>query len=111
MLVVDDHPVFRRQLRRMLEAAGYSVVAEAPDGATAIEMAARTDPWLVLIDIGLPDMTGFEVASEIGPERVVLISGRDPRTFATELDSSQTLGFVSKSELTPAALSQILGQP
>ena len=59
VLIVDDNARFRARARRWLEAAGYTVVAEAADGASALEAAARHRPEVVLLDIGLPDMSGL----------------------------------------------------
>src|SRR5690349_19372536 len=62
VLIVDDHPSFRASARRLLEAEGYLVVGEAPDGASALSRAAELAPDLVLLDVALPDQDGFEVA-------------------------------------------------
>src|SRR5690349_7716051 len=61
LLIVDDHPGFRRFARKLLEAAGYDVVGDAADGAAALAAAERLDPDVVLLDVLLPDMTGFDV--------------------------------------------------
>ena len=65
VLIVDDHPSFRLSARRMLEADGYAVVGEAEDGAAAIAAARELDPDLVLLDVQLPDLDGFEVAARL----------------------------------------------
>ena len=65
VLIVDDHPSFRASARRMLEANGYSVVGEAADGEAAIAAAGALGPDLVLLDVQLPDLDGFEVAARI----------------------------------------------
>ena len=62
MLVVDDEPQIVRALRINLRARGYEVDA-APDGRTALDLAARRHPDVVLLDLGLPDMEGVEVIS------------------------------------------------
>lgn len=65
VLIVDDHPSFRASARRMLEASGYTVVGEAADGAEAIAAAGALGPDLVLLDVQLPDLNGFEVAERL----------------------------------------------
>jgi two-component system KDP operon response regulator KdpE len=60
VLVVDDEPQLVRALRINLRARGYEVDA-APDGRTALELAARRHPDVVVLDLGLPDMDGVEV--------------------------------------------------
>jgi CheY-like chemotaxis protein len=65
VLIVDDHAGFRRAARAVLEAEGYDVVAESATGGEALEAAERVQPTLVLLDIGLPDIDGIEVAARL----------------------------------------------
>src|SRR2546421_222212 len=85
VLIVDDNPRFRSRARRWLEADGYVVVAEAADGASALEAAARHRPNVVLLDIQLPDMNGLKVAERLTCEAdapaVVLTSTHDVADF------------------------------
>ncbi len=114
VLVVDDHPAFRASLRRLLESEGYSVVGEAGDGIAAVRAASQLQPDVVVLDIQLPDIDGFEVADRIEAAAmdtvpaIVLVSSRDRSDFGPLLDSSRIRGFVSKSELTGEALSELL---
>src|SRR5438034_984067 len=75
ILIVDDHPSFRRFARRLLEAEGFVVVGEASDGASAVAACRRWRPQLVLLDILLPDIDGFAVADTLAdePQRPVVI--------------------------------------
>ena len=108
ILIVDDHRGFRRQVRLLLEAEGFSVLGEAPDGATAIELARALRPDIVLLDIGLPDMDGFEVARTIRREGlatdVVLTSSREATEYGPRLDAADASGFIPKDELSGAAI-------
>src|SRR5262245_35018779 len=61
VLIVDDHAGFRASARRVLEAGGYSVVAEAENGSAGVSAAAESRPDLALVDVQLPDFDGFEV--------------------------------------------------
>ena len=112
VLVVDDHASFRRRASELLNSEGYDVVGEAADGASALALAARLRPELVLLDIQLPDTDGFAVAERLlarHPElQVVLISSRDRSTYGPLIETSGALGFISKSELTGAALERLL---
>src|SRR5262249_48111730 len=65
VLVVDDHPSFRRCVRTLLSSEGYEVVGEAEDGESALKLTATLAPDVVLLDIQLPDINGFEVVSRL----------------------------------------------
>ena len=99
--------------RRLLDAAGFEVVGEAADGATALESARRLRPAIVLLDVQLPDLDGFEVARRLADEDVgiatVLVSTRDSTAYRRRLASSPALGFLSKSELSGASLAELVG--
>ncbi len=112
VLVVDDHPSFRRCARSLLTAEGFDVVGEAADGAEAVALAAELGPDLVLLDIQLPDLDGFEVASRLLAEdaglAIVLVSSRDGAEYGPLIGESGARGFVSKAELSGAALERLL---
>ncbi|GAA3087904.1 DNA-binding NarL/FixJ family response regulator [Kribbella aluminosa] len=66
LLLVDDHPVVRNGLRGMFEAApGFTVLAEAPDGVRAVELAAELDPDVVLMDLRMPGGGGLDAITEL----------------------------------------------
>jgi DNA-binding NarL/FixJ family response regulator len=112
VLIVDDHATFRASARLLLEAEGYEVVGEASDGSSAIEQAATLSPDLVLLDVQLPDLDGFEVASRVSGEpsapAVILISSRDGGDFGPLVQASGARGFVSKGELSGESLRALL---
>ena len=108
VLIVDDHPSFRATARLLLESEGFDVVGEAADGAAGIRDARSLAPDLVLLDVQLPDIDGFEVAAQLtgggeGP-MVVLTSSRDEADFGPLVAASGARGFVPKAELSGAAL-------
>ena len=112
MLVVDDHPTFRGFARRLLEAAGFAVVDEAGDGASALAAVREHRPDVVLLDVLLPDTTGFELAERIsrdpaGPV-VVLTSSRSAGDFGSSLARSTARGFIAKRDLTAAAFAALV---
>jgi CheY-like chemotaxis protein len=113
-LIVDDHPSFRRFAKRLLESAGYLVVGEAADGVSAIAAVRALRPDVVLLDVLLPDMTGFAVARELAsqPQRplVVLISSRSASDLGSLVRSEDARGFISKRDLTVAALAALVGE-
>jgi DNA-binding NarL/FixJ family response regulator len=112
ILIIDDHAAFRVQARALLEADGFSVIGEAVDGASGLEAARTLRPDLVLLDIGLPDVEGFEVATELAvtgpPPFVVLTSSREASEYGPRLTSSQVLGFIPKDELSGAAIRALI---
>jgi two-component system KDP operon response regulator KdpE len=64
ILVVDDEPQIRRVMRSTLSSSGYDVI-EAKNGQEAIEMEVREHPDLILLDVNMPEMSGFEACSRI----------------------------------------------
>ena len=114
VLVVDDHDGFRARTRRLLERQRYRVV-EAADGAQAITRAAAERPDLVLLDVHLPDMTGFEVAAAlrqaIGGATILLISTHPANDYADRIAGSAADGFIDKADLSAATIAAMLPAP
>ena len=112
VLIVDDHPSFRRCARALLTSEGFDVVGEAADGTSALEAATALDPELILLDIQLPDIDGFEVAKRLladDPKRqIVLVSSRDRTAYGPLIEESGARGFVSKGDLSGAAIERLL---
>lgn len=112
VLIVDDHPSFRASARMLLQAEGFDVVGEAQDGASALAAVAELRPDVVLLDVQLPDMDGFDVAARLtengdGPA-VVLVSSRDGSDFGVLVDSSGARGFIPKAELSGSRIAALL---
>ncbi|MDX6728983.1 MAG: hypothetical protein QOK49_3788 [Baekduia sp.] len=112
LLIVDDHPSFRSAARLLLEHEGFEVIGEAEDGASGIAASTALLPDVVLLDINLPDLDGFDVASRIcldqAAPKVVLTSSRDPREFGPLVLRSGARGFIPKGELSGAAICALL---
>jgi CheY-like chemotaxis protein len=113
LVIVDDHPEFRSLASRLLTAGGFEVVEEAADGRAAITAARRHRPDVVLLDVQLPDIDGFEVAARLrdGEDQpvVVLISTRDRADYGPRVERCGAQGFIPKAELSAAALRSLLG--
>jgi DNA-binding NarL/FixJ family response regulator len=112
VLIVDDHPSFRASARALLEAEGFDVIGEASDGESALQAAHRLHPDVVLLDVQLPDRTGFEVASQLTGNgsrvHVVLVSSRDCCDYGPLVEESGASGFVPKAELSGARIAALL---
>jgi len=114
ILIVDDHPSFRASARAILEADGFTVVGEAENGADAIDAAAEKRPDVVLLDVQLPDMSGFAVCSAIAARlngsapQIVLVSSRDACDFGPLVEASGARGFIAKAELSGAEVTALL---
>ena len=113
LLIVDDHAGFRALARRLLGSGGFDVVGEAADGLAAVTAARELRPDVVLLDIQLPDIDGFEVLARLrdgsaGPA-VVLTSTRDRDDYGERVDRSGASGFIPKAELSGAAVLAVIG--
>lgn len=112
VLIVDDHAGFRSQARSLLEAAGHDVVGEADDGRSALVAISKLRPDLVLLDVQLPDTTGFDVTRLLRQDpdapAVILVSSREASDYGHRIIRSGARGFVSKNELSAAALANII---
>jgi DNA-binding NarL/FixJ family response regulator len=113
LLIVDDDAGFRAGARALLEADGFHIVGEAPDGQAALEAASRMRPEVVLLDIQLPGMDGFAVADSLAagdePPIVVLTSSRPAEAFRSRLRAAPSVhGFIAKADLSGECLSALL---
>ncbi|MGQ9523545.1 MAG: ANTAR domain-containing response regulator [Armatimonadota bacterium] len=70
VLIADDEPIIRLDLKQILTDMGHTVVAEAGDGATAVHLARQTRPDLAILDVKMPVMDGIEAAAAIGSEKI-----------------------------------------
>jgi DNA-binding response OmpR family regulator len=112
ILIVDDDPTFLAMARQLLEAEGFAVVGEALNGADGVAAATELGPDLVLVDVGLPDIDGFEVVQRIadgaGAPALVLTSIRSADDFGSLIEESPADAFVTKAEISGQALADIL---
>jgi DNA-binding NarL/FixJ family response regulator len=100
VVVVDDHPVFRKGLIALLRASGFDVVGEAASGPEAIEIVDRERPDVVLMDLGLPEMGGVTATERITAAypglRVVVITLYDDEESVRAALESGASGYVIK---------------
>ena len=116
VLIVDDNASFRRQIRILLTGEGFDVVGEASTGAAALTACRALRPQLILLDIGLPDVDGFDLAEQLmhdttrDPEErvVVLTSSREAAAYRARLGRTAAAGFIPKDELSGQAIDALL---
>jgi AmiR/NasT family two-component response regulator len=108
IIIADDESLIRMDLREMLAHLGYDVVGEAADGRTAVELAKRLAPDLIIMDIKMPDMDGISAANEVAQERiapVVLLTAYSESTLIGRARDAGVCGYLVKpfreTELMP----------
>jgi two-component system nitrate/nitrite response regulator NarL len=103
-LVIDDNDAFRADFIRYLKTQeGVRVVGEARDGFGAVALAHAVDPDLILMDISMPSLGGFEatriIKEEVPRTKVVLVSVHAEKSYRQLAEVFHADGFVSKSSL------------
>jgi CheY-like chemotaxis protein len=116
-VIVDDSAEFLRVARSMLEREGITVVDSAQTGAEALRSAQEHDPDVVLLDVGLGEESGFDVAERLSQAsgarvRVILISAGSEQDLREFIDASPAIGFVPKALLSADTITDLLdGSP
>jgi DNA-binding NarL/FixJ family response regulator len=112
LMIVDDHRSFRDAARRVLENAGFEIVGEAPDGESALDAIRGLRPDVVLLDVQLPGIDGFEVASRLSGQAdaplIVMTSSREASHFGPLVENSGARGFIHKADLSGPAICAVL---
>ncbi|MEA5206354.1 MULTISPECIES: response regulator transcription factor [Enterobacter] len=102
-LIVDDHPLMRMAIRVILESQDIEVVGEASDGPTAINMARKLNPELIILDLIIPGMDGLEVISRLRnqgmPQKILVISSLAQEHFASRCAMAGAHGFIAKNDV------------
>ncbi|WIM93070.1 response regulator [Actinoplanes oblitus] len=109
VLVVDDDPQLLRALRITLTASGYQV-ATAPDATTALTLAGRTSPDLVILDLGLPDLDGVAVIEALrgwSPVPIIVLSARHHELGKVDALDAGADDYVTKPFGMPELLARV----
>jgi len=114
-VIVDDNRRFLRAARTLLEREGLAIAGVATTSADALQQAETLRPDVVLVDVGLGDESGFELARRLVADpahaaRVILISTRSEADLADAIGLSPAAGFLAKSELSADAIRGLLGR-
>jgi AmiR/NasT family two-component response regulator len=109
ILIADDEPIARLDLREMLEALGHRVVGEAADGETALRLARELRPSMAILDIRMPGLDGLNVAHTLAEERIaptLILSAFTDQEYLDRSRESGCLCYLVKpfrqSDLGPA---------
>jgi two-component system, response regulator PdtaR len=108
ILIADDESLIRLDLREMLVGLGYDVIAEAGDGRSALDLARKLRPDLVIMDIKMPEVDGIAAAEDLTRERiapVVLLTAYSDQALVARAKEAGVVGYVVKpfrqTELMP----------
>jgi len=97
ILIADDEPIIRTDLKELLEELGYIVVAEAGDGLAALNLIEQVQPDVVILDIKMPKMDGIQVAGEIADRfPVIILTAYTERHLIEKARDSGVMAYLSK---------------
>jgi DNA-binding NarL/FixJ family response regulator len=113
VLIADDHRLFAEALEAILTTDDrIEVVGQASDGAQAVELARRLDPDLVLMDVSMPVLDGFEATREIREEtagvRVLMLTGSNSRDDVDRSREAGAAGYVTKDRIASELVATIV---
>jgi two-component system, NarL family, response regulator NreC len=119
VLLADDHSIVRRGLRSLLEEAGHTVVAEASDGLEAVQLCEDHRPDLMILDIGMPKLSGIEVAARAQkqdrPPGVIILSMHADESYVMRALAAGARAYLLKDatdeDLLPAIRAVSSGKP
>ena len=98
-IIAEDESLIRMDLREMLEEEGHEIVAEARNGAEAIEMTREHKPHIVFMDVEMPEVSGLEAARVIGEERlapVVMVTAFSQVAYVKEAADAGAMAYLTK---------------
>lgn len=109
IIIADDEPIIRMDLRRTLENMGHVVIGEAGDGAQAVDITRELKPDIAILDIKMPEMDGIEAAKLISTESlapVLLLTAYSQKDLVERARDAGVFAYLVKpfkeADLTPA---------
>lgn len=101
VLIADDHTLFRTSLKALLEAHGYEVIGEASTGAEALRLASSAEPDVVLMDLLMPDIDGFEATRRLTVShpgmQVIVLTGSNDESHPSKALKAGAAGYLCKT--------------
>lgn len=101
-MIVDDHPFIRSAVKMLLKQEQYEIVAEASNGADAVQLAREHSPHLVLLDIAMPGVDGLDALNRISslrlPTKVLVLTSLSPVFYSLRCMKAGAAGYVSKAD-------------
>jgi DNA-binding NarL/FixJ family response regulator len=103
VLVIDDHPVFRLGVSRVISAeADFELCGEASSAATALELARTLEPHVAVVDISMPDVRGMDLIKRLKEQcaslAILVLSAHDEAIYAIQALRAGALGYIMKAE-------------
>ena len=113
VLIADDHRLFAQALDAILATdERIEIVGHARDGAEAVELAASLDPDVILMDIAMPGMDGFEATRRIRTQKpdacVLMLTGSNSRSDVDQARKAGAAGYVTKDRIAPELIDAIV---
>jgi DNA-binding NarL/FixJ family response regulator len=113
VLIADDHRLFGQALEAILATdERLQVVGHAGDGAEAVQLALSVDPEVILMDIAMPIMDGFQATKQIRKQRphacVLMLTGSDSRVDVDLARAAGAAGYVTKDRIAAELIDAIL---
>jgi len=100
-IVVDDHPFIRSSVKMLLKQEHFEVVAEADNGADAVQLAREHAPDLIILDIAMPKLDGLEVISRISalglPSKILVLTSQSALFYSMRCMKAGAAGYISKT--------------
>jgi len=99
VIIADDDPIIRLDVKQMLHKLGFEVVAEAEDGAVAVDLARRLEPDVVVLDVKMPVKDGIDAAREITDEGIaptVLLTAYSDQELIVRAQEAGVYGYLVK---------------
>jgi DNA-binding NarL/FixJ family response regulator len=113
VLIADDHRLFTQALEAILDTdQRLEVAGHAADGAEAVQLALSLDPDVILMDIAMPNMDGFQATKQIRKQRphacIIMLTGSNSRSDVDRARAAGAAGYVTKDRIAAELIDAII---